>query len=163
MVNIAETRIRKGLFRLLNGPMDVDRWDAHIASNDLAGASAAHAELFERYCDELRPAVALASQTWLGELGGWASQGNSAEEAEKEMWTTYPAGPAAQPFFVALVRRYWLACDALNKSTSAERSVRPEQFLLGWLQSAPASDEMVAVLACMPYWPMGIDAEGRWI
>jgi hypothetical protein len=163
MLNIKPQRIRKGLFRLLHGPADIDRWDAHIAPKGRDTSSAAHQDLFERYCEELRPAAQRATEAWLGELHGWASQGNTPEQAEEEMWATYPAGPAAQPFFVALVRRYWLACDTLNKTTSSERAVRPEQLMLDWLQSTPGLEELVAVLACMPYWPMGIDAEGRWI
>jgi hypothetical protein len=163
MLSITPQRVRKGLFRLLHNPTDVDRWDAHIAPNDRDMSSPAHQELFERYLTDLRPAVHLAAQTWLGELHGWASQGNTPKQAEEEMWSTYPAGPAAQPFFVALVRHYWLACDALNKTTPSKCAVRPEQFLLDWLRSAPESEELVAVLACMPYWPMGVDAEGRWI
>lgn len=163
MLHITPQRVRKGLFRLLNGPKDIERWDAHIASNSKDTASPEHQDLFERYCSDLRPAVRQAKETWIGEVNGWASEGRTPREADKEMWTTYPAGPAAQPFFVALVRRYWLACDALNKATANEQAVRPEQFLLDWLLADPAQEEIVAVLACMPYWPLGIDAKGHWI
>lgn len=163
MVNISPQRVRKGLFRLLNGPKDVDRWDANLASKDRQSASPAHQELFRRYCNDLRRVVRQVEMNWVGELGGWASEGRTPVEAEKELWATYPAGPAAHPFFVALVRRYWLGCDTLNKSTAKEQRVSPEQFLLGWLLGDPEWEEMVAVIACMPYWPMGIDAEGNWI
>jgi hypothetical protein len=163
MPNITAQRVRKGLFRLLNGPRDVDRWDAHLVPIDRAIASHDHRQLFERYCNELGPAVAKAAAVWDGELKGWAAEGRTAEAADKEMWTTYPAGPAAQPFFVALVRRYWLACDALNQTVPADQGVPPEHFLLGWLHDDPRQEEPMRVLACMPYWPMGIDAKGRWL
>ena len=163
MLNITTQRVRKGLFRLLNGPSDLDRWDAHIAAVSKTDASPQHRQLFEHYGSKLRVAVPKATANWEGELTGWASEGRTLEQAYAEMWTTYPAGPAAQPFFVALVRRYWLECDALNKTTPKDQAVRPEQFLLDWLQADPANEKLVAVLACMPYWPLGMDVKGHWI
>lgn len=163
MIDIEPSRIRKGLFRLLHAPSDVDRWDANVTWKGLSAVSAGHQDLFKRYCLELDPAVREAVQMWNGELNGWASEGNSPEQAQETMWATYPAGPAAHPPFVAFVRRYWLACDRLNQSVPESRAARPEQFMLGWLSEDSTFERHAAVLACMPYWPLGIDDEGRWI
>jgi len=164
MVDIAPTRIAKGLARLIHAPSDLVRWDAHIGWKPRSSSSVAHRELFERYCAELAGAVREASDNWNGELHGWAAEeGRTPDQAKETMWKTYPAGPAAFPPFVALVRRYWLACDELNRQVPVEQAVRPEQFMLGWLNDESSHEELVAVLACMPYWPMGMDFEGNWI
>ena len=163
MLNITEQRVAKGLFRLLRAPADVDRWDAHLVARDEVAASGDHQELFRRYLEESRATTQRAIAAWLGELHGWAAENRTSDAADKEMWATYPAGPAAQPFFVAMVRNYWLACDTLNRKVPEVLAVPPEHFMLGWLQALGDRTEQVRVLACMPYWPLGIDAKGRWI
>jgi hypothetical protein len=163
MVDIAPTRIRKGLVRLLKGPSDLDRWDGQIPWKPLASAPADHRQLFEAYCAALESGVRDAVENWNGELHGWAAEGHTPDEAKQTMWETYPAGPAAFPPFVALVRCFWLRCDGLNRRMPAAQGVRPEQFMLDWLRDDPVRQEAVAVLAAMPYWPIGMDAQGNWI
>jgi len=163
MVDIEPTRINKGFTRLLKGPSDLDRWDAPLPWQPIASASAEHRELFDEYCAALDAGVRAAVENWTGELHGWAADGRTPAEARATMWETYPAGPAAFPPFVALVRRFWLRCDALNRQVPAAKAVRPEQFMLGWLREVPEREEAVAVIASMPYWPLGMDPQGQWI
>ena len=163
MFQISKDRIHSGTERLLRGPKDLARWDKHITDCTFHDASQEHRMLFGRYLSELRPAAAQAIQIWDGEVNWNAKASGNAEQALEEQWMTYPAGPAAQPFFVALIRRYWLACDELNKHCSSASAVTPETFLLEWLLSEmPDEQNLIKVLACMPYWPIGMDDKGNW-
>jgi hypothetical protein len=103
-------------------------------------------------------------QIWDDEVESTANDSGDRQAALAEQWMAYPAGPAAQPFFVALIRHYWLACDSLNRNVQPSSGVTPETFLLGWLMHlSPRHDEALNVLACMPYWPLGLDQEGNWL
>jgi hypothetical protein len=62
----------------------------------------------------------------------------------------------------AVVREYWLKCDDVNQKTRAEERVAPEDFLLRWLADN-GRDELAEFLAGMPYWPIGMDEDGRWV
>ena len=86
----------------------------------------------------------------------------SEQEAARAAWMRRPAGPASYPGMVALVREYWLACDALNRKCAEEERVPPWTFLLSWLMDE-SHYEAVGVLACMPYWPIGLDEDGNWV
>lgn len=164
MIDIDIHRVRNGVARLLNAPRDLERWDARICAPAYSDASEEHRRLFDAYKTDLRNSVVRAVEVWEGETQGWASAGRTRDEAVQEMWMTYPAGPAAQPFFVALIRRYWLDCDAINRVVPKSQAVAPEAFLLGWLVvEGPAEVESVKILSCMPYWPLGLDREGNWI
>lgn len=163
MFHVVDQRVRSGVDRLLTAPSDLLRWDAHLVACERHEASQPHRQLFDAYVAELRPAVMRAIEIWDAEIA-WAvrsSDGQSA--AEESQWATYPAGPAVQPFFVEIVRRYWLACDELNREAPSPPCVAPEFFMLGWLaDQLPVSDPVLQVLSCMPYWPIGQDFEGRW-
>jgi hypothetical protein len=80
--------------------------------------------------------------------------------AVAEAYDRYFAGPAAAGEVIWLVRHYWLAFDALNRDLGADERVAPPVALLGWLGDAPK--EYTRLLTCLPYWPIGLDAAGRW-
>jgi hypothetical protein len=84
------------------------------------------------------------------------------KEAVRNQWIRRPAGPGSRAEFVELIRRYWLACDTVNQNVSADVAVAPESFLLAWLASDAPDDVAVKVIACLPYWPMGMDSDHRW-
>jgi hypothetical protein len=154
---ITKERLNRGIRRLLDAPKDLaisgaPVWDAGVS----ARGSAEHRRLFLAYRGELRTVVPRALNWWQG----------MADEAKKEgdeldAWRTRPAGPASYPRFVALVRKYWLECYAFNKVVEAEERVPPEVFLLGWLLDVEHG-ESIQVLACMPYWPIGMDSSKEW-
>jgi hypothetical protein len=163
MFEVDAEKKSRGLHRLLAAPKDVPRWDAHLRDGSMSAVSDEHRRLFSSYVRELVSATGRAVQIWNDEIAWNAKASGDRAEAVKEQWMTYPAGPAVQPFFVALIRRYWLACDALNRSVPPASAVTPETFLLGWLQVSPGYDEALNILTCMPYWPVGLDREGNWV
>ena len=155
-------RVRRGIQRLMTAPKDVARWDEEAGDFMRSEVSMAYTVLFEQYRVALREAVAAALAVWQQELAGVAQESRSQKHAIREIWIRFPAGPASDPRLVALIRRYWLLCDGLNREQTTERMVTPEMFLLGWLVEEREM-QLVSVLAGMPYWPMGLDAQGSWL
>ena len=162
-MQISARRVQDGMHRLLSAPRDLKRWDAHIGDPSPQSASPEHLLLFDAYKSQLRVTAKRAEETWDSETAWRAKQHGNAVEAHREQWIEFPAGPAAQPDFIALVRRTWLACDALNKIVPAYQAVAPEVLLLKWpAEEFPLDHVVIKVLCCMPYWPLGLDKADNW-
>ena len=43
-----------------------------------------------------------------------------------------------------------------------DQHIAPELSLLAWLRDG-RHDSWVEVLTALPYWPVGLDAKGRWM
>jgi len=156
-------RVARGIERLLRAPRDLARCGAAPAPQRPRGSgSDAHRALFEEYVEILR-ALARESLDWWNEtLVARTRAASDPIRAEREAWLARPAGPASFPGFVAFVRDYWLECARLNEAAPEALRVAPESLLVDWLLDGDHGLE-VAVVACMPYWPLGLDASGRWI
>lgn len=154
---------RPGVERLLAQPRDLERpegelrWDAEPNSG-----SAEHRKLFKTYLQDLEQAVQEADADWNRRVDGWAKRWKNRDRALEHLWTERPAGPASHRDLIAVVRRYWLQCVALNKQVGAAERVAPETFVLSWVVAEGRDDE-ARVLAGMPYWPIGQDADGSWV
>ena len=97
-------------------------------------------------------------------LGEREDRGMSGEQALADCLQAHPIGPAAHPRVLGVIQAYWCLCEEINAilhSGGAGRPVAPEQLLLGWLRDGHR-DSWIDVLTAMPYWPVGIDARGRW-
>lgn len=163
-MEMSTQRVQQGIDRLLEAPRDLRRWDEHIGDPGRQNASARHAMLFAAYKSELHLAAERAEEIWDREIAERVAQGAGANDAVREQWFEFPAGPAARPEIVAVVRRTWLACDALNRELPSSQAVAPEIFVLKWLVGdLSIGDSAVRVLACVPYWPLGLDREGKWL
>lgn len=154
--------IQRGIRRLLTAPRDLPPsapWrDPPI---EKAEASDGHRDAYDRYLEALEPALEIAEQWWNGMMGRFTDQGVSVEDAMNQVYQTTFAGPAALPDLVWVVRTYWLECVAINESLPEPQRVPPEVFLLYWLVQDRRT-EAVQVLSGMPYWPIGLSAEGCW-
>jgi hypothetical protein len=164
---ISNEKLARHRERMLSAPRDLERWDLSAPAPDWADAGPAHAELFTRYRPDLHEMTAEAVGLWTASIDARAEMTGDREEAYREQWTAFPAGPASHPPMVALIRRYWLACDALNHQLPESQRVAPECFMLAWLNQfsprQPRDLEALRVVACMPCWPMGLDDQGNWI
>lgn len=153
-----------GIARLLVAPRDLAIAGAPVVphSPERARAAEPHQSLFSRYRKELKAVVDEALQWWDDRTAAFRDEeGLSAKQARLANWREFPAGPAADPYTVAVIRKYWLACDALNRRAPAA-AVAPEAFLLQWI--VDEQDWATAeILSAMPYWPVGLDARGRWV
>jgi hypothetical protein len=144
---------------LLGAPADLDGVDlGHDVSR--ARSSAKHRALHARFLADFARVYDTAVDFIEGPIEARKADGYAEKEAIEEAYDAYFAGPAAAPEFVWLVRRYWLAFDALNRTVPEAQRVAPQVALLGWLSDAPAA--YTRMMTCLPYWPIGLDAAGRW-
>ena len=82
--------------------------------------------LVKEYADELRAAKTRAEQWW-ADLIALTGQGvGSSELAERFVRNRWPDGPASHPWVLAVIRRYWLACEALNEQIEREGTLRTQ-------------------------------------
>jgi hypothetical protein len=75
-----------------------------------------HYDLLRDYAHELQSAKAFAEKWWAYQLAATAAQSISPAAADQALRRRWPDGPASHPRVLAVVRKYWLACDALNRS-----------------------------------------------
>jgi hypothetical protein len=154
--------MRRGTRRLLQAPLTLEIGGAPVSGPQGGAASLRHRALFEEYREEVDFVTAAALQWWNETLTARKEIASDPAEAVRNAWIDRPAGPASYPGVVALVRDYWLACHELNKDVAEPERVPPWTFLLEWLLDGQY-DQCVSVLACMPYWPVGLDRDGNWV
>jgi hypothetical protein len=157
--------VKRGLHRLLNAPFDVpvrDPLPLKALSIKLAAASPPHRALFAEYKGVLGGAMRAALEWWEGMITAAMNRGADAATAQKDVYRTVFAGPAARGEVVWAVRTHWLKCVAANREVAPEARVPPQVLLLSWLVDE-RRDDWVTVLTGMPYWPIGLSADGEWI
>ncbi|MEJ6784828.1 hypothetical protein [Aminobacter sp. Piv2-1] len=149
----------RGIHRLLRQPGHVEPRDAKVAARKLGESSERHQALFDGYRDDIRTAYEIAARWWANTVAAQLQLGLSRDAAIREAFMKRAAGAAAHGNVIWIVRNYWLDCCEVNKETGSV--VYPETLLLQWLVDAE-EDELVRLIACMPYWPIGMDANGAW-
>ena len=157
-------RMSANVVRLLSAPRDLVRCGARAcpAQPEAAGVDA-HRELYEEYAEIVDVVADVALEWWEDTLQARIESADDPDEATRQCWLARPAGPASFPGLVAVVRDFWLACDALNADLDEPKRVSPEQLLLARLHDGGDHADAVRVLTCMPYWPLGLDPEGNWV
>lgn len=133
----------------------------HPAPRSYDAATPEQQALFERYVRELRVAKEAADAWWEGLVGKHKSA-KARAKAEAEVREDVPVGPAAHVRAIGVVRKFWLEVAALNRAASPQTRVAPECLLLTWLSEA-GHHELAAFVGSYPYWPVGLDAGGRWV
>jgi len=147
--------------RLLQMMIDVGI-HVELARQDRAydNASDAHQKLFDGYVPLLRQGYKEALPWWEGTVRSAGRSGKIDEESLEEAYDARMAGPASDPRIVWIVRLIWLKCCKINESEPFH-AIRPEYLMVRWLIDA-GENELVRLLACMPYWPIGLNADGNW-
>jgi hypothetical protein len=152
--------LAKGTQRLLAAPRDLPgAFPWREPGPSLAQASETHRALFKKYLAELQWAVDLAVPWWNAIVARRVERGEDFQQAVRSSYELRPAGPASRLEVVGVVRSFWLQCASLNAQVVPEYRVPPEVFLLQWLRS-PGHELALTVLAGMPFWPIGFDADG---
>ncbi|NJM82357.1 MAG: hypothetical protein HC844_07560 [Tabrizicola sp.] len=150
-----------GRRRLLEQPHDVVPRDPARRGRRLAEATASYQSLFDEYRTDLMRAWGIADPWWSATVSARETSGVSREEALKAAWWNRIAGPASHPIVIWIVRTYWMECDGLNAESPGDEAIYPEEFMLSWLIEAEEPD-LAGLIACMPYWPVGLDRNGNW-
>ena len=150
-----------GVYRLLQIMIDVGA-TAELAQRDhpYERASEAHRKLFDEYVPLLQQGYDEAVPWWEGTVRAQSSGAEIDQDALDEAYDIRMAGPAADPRIVWILRLVWMRCDRLNHADPSN-AIRPEYLMVQWLVDAGKSD-LARLLSCMPYWPIGLDADGNW-
>ena len=148
-----------GASRLMAQPRDLPLGD--VAEMPLEQAPPGYRDLFDRYVTDLEAAATVAIDWWNGMVRRSMAALLEESAAIRANYEARPAAVASRPEVVFVVRDYWLETIALNESGSTRPGVAPQCLLLAWLAEA-GHDLLHSILTSMPYWPLGIDAEGRW-
>ncbi len=85
-----------------------------------------HDKLFGQYVEELRAVKAFADSWWASLLEAEERVIGSADKALISVKERWPAGPASHPRVIALIRKYFLACEALNSNIAAMSEISYE-------------------------------------
>jgi hypothetical protein len=120
-----------------------------------------HRLLFDKYLAELRVAKQWAERWWQSLIDVEQHRTRDVERARRNVVIRWPVGRVAHQGVIAVVRRFWLECDALNRKAEGGQRVAPEEFVLGRLiRSEPSLAEF---LSDLPFWPLGMDEHDHWI
>ncbi|MBN9035195.1 MAG: hypothetical protein J0H53_03915 [Rhizobiales bacterium] len=148
-----------GMRRLLSAPSDIEPRDYPVLRRE--AAPQAFQALYDEYRERLWRAHLVAVPWWEDTIRAQERLGRSRAEAVDVSFDKRIAGAAAHPAVVHVLRECWLRCVELCEAYPG-REVAPETLLLQWLADAGETD-LVAVVTCMPYWPIGMDADGNWV
>ncbi len=155
--------VQRGLERLLSAPRDLPQsapWREPPLEH--AAASQAHRSLFRDYEEEMEELLDIAEQWWEDGIQRRKANGDPEAEIMEDAYRRSFAGPAGLSEMVWTIRKFWIACVAINEELPEAQRVPPEVFLLHWLDDGEHTDH-IQVLTGMPYWPIGLDADGHWV
>ena len=111
-----------------------------------------YSTLLENYVRDLARAGDEALRRQEGRLGTWTRRLGSEARAREKLAAERP--PSADLKVVAVVRRYWPACEDLNRR-AGRRVIERQVFLVDDLRGR--SPELAEFIRSLPYWPIGAD------
>ncbi|AZO05429.1 MULTISPECIES: hypothetical protein [unclassified Mesorhizobium] len=151
-----------GIKRLLNCMFDLDAYSSwYTTDKPRKKAAADYQQLFDAYVQLIQQAYNEAAPWWDGTVEAERNKGLSDKDALEAAFNNRMAGPASDPRVVWIVRVIWLECANRNAMMADSEKIRPEYLLLQWLIDAEET-ELVRLIACIPYWPVGLDENGNW-
>lgn len=151
-----------GVNRLLTSLLDTGGHAAWYSSDrSYDSAAEVYRELFDAYVPALQQAYDEAAPWWEDTVAAQRAEGLSEQTAVETAFNIRMAGAAADPRVVWIVRLIWLECADINSGMPDAAKIRPEYLMVQWLKDA-GETELVRLLACMPYWPIGMNEDGEW-
>jgi hypothetical protein len=111
-----------------------------------------YSSLLDSYVRDLHLARDEALRRQEGRLRTWTKRLGSEARAQEKLAEGRP--PSGDLRVVAVVRKYWLACEALNRR-EGRRVVEPREFLLDVLRDR--APQLATFIDTLPYWPIGVD------
>jgi hypothetical protein len=127
-----------------------------------------HEELFAKYCDDLQEAKTATLEWWSSLLKREEQVVGDHQQALANVQRRWPRGPVTHPFVVAVVRKYYFACEALNEEMEKKAGggepdhVYPHYFVTELLMDGE-HDELLEFIAPLPYLPIGLDQESHFV
>lgn len=153
--------VERGVTRLLGAGMDLRRHPMETLA--YADATEPHRLAFSTYLRDLEGALVEAERWWVSELARHEARGSTSEQALAQLYAAHSAGPVGHPRVLGVIQAYWALCHEINRAiVGTKHDVSPELLLLAWLREA-RRESWVEVLTALPYWPVGLDAAGKWV
>lgn len=162
MAIITRFPTENGVKRLMSSLLDIESHRQRVETDPhLADAPREYLELFDGYRVLLHAVYRVAEAWWATTISAQEDLGHDRQTAIENSFDRRLAGPASHPNVVWIIRNFWLECAALNDRNAGHTYIRPEVVLLQWLIDS-GETELVRLVACMPYWPVGLDENGKW-
>jgi hypothetical protein len=145
-------------------------------------------QIFVDYVKELRAVGVEVSRWWSGLVTETVAEVGDPIVAATELLRRWPVGPVAHPRVLAIVRKYYLACEQLNKEIYATWTSNPAEtyphrladendqeeidenpedlplnpvFLVGEALFTPGTKKLATDIGRLTYWPIGMDEKGN--
>jgi hypothetical protein len=125
--------------------------------------STPHQRLLEEYADSLRAAKDAAEEWWEALLASETLKTKNREDAVRNVQQRWPYGPAAHPRVLAVIRKYYFACEALNERLAETKNPAeeyPHVFVTDMLME-DGTDDLGDFVGGLPGLPIGIDPDGN--
>jgi hypothetical protein len=122
----------------------------------------AHQKLLEEYVDSLRSAKDAAEEWWEALLASETRKTMDREQAVLNVQQRWPYGPAAHPRVLAVIRKYYFACQALNDRLAETKNPAeeyPHVFVSDMLMEDGTQD-LGDFVDTLPGLPIGLDPDG---
>lgn len=151
--------VARGIERLMGAAADL-RGQGVGRRVRLHEASEFHRLAFAAYLRALERALGEAEDAWLRERDGHERRGLTRDDASARMFVDHPCGLVDHPAPIGVLQAYWALALEIDAKLPPERSVAPEQLLLGWLIEAGEGtpiETWVEALTALPYWPIALD------
>ena len=121
-----------------------------------------HQKLLEEYVSSLRAAKDDAEKWWEALLAAEMRKSKDRKKAFLNVKQRWPYGPAAHPRVLAVIRKYYFGCLALNdrlaKTEDAEEE-SPHVFVTELLMEDETED-LGDFIDALPGLPIGVDSDG---
>ena len=154
--------VARGIDRLLGAGTDLAS-RSRTTEPSLTEADDTHRLAHAAYLRDLERALIEVERWWARELSHREMRGSTREQALDDLHLRHRAGPVGHPRILGVIQAYWVLCHEINHAlVDHKRHVGPEHLLLGWLRDG-RRESWLAVLSGLPYWPVGLDADGRWV
>jgi hypothetical protein len=125
-----------------------------------------HEELFTEYVQALRQAKIEAEEWWTTLLDAETRRASTLNQAVVNLKRRWPVGPASHPYVIAVLRKFFLACEALNDELAdagdEDEEVYPHTFVSEWLLD-DETDDLADFMGDLTYWPIGLDSDGDFV
>ena len=139
-------------------------------------------ELLDSYVAELREAKKPVNVWWARLVAVELARAPNKVAAANELRRRWPNGPATHPRVIAIVRKYYLACERMNDEIMASWGARealavdgsgaapeeregtiPPAFFVGECLVTKDTEDVANIIAHFKYWPIGMNANGSHI
>lgn len=121
-----------------------------------------HEKLLKEYADSLRTAKEVAEEWWEALLASETLKTRDREQAVLSVKQRWPYGPVAHPRVLAVIRKYYFACQALNDRLAETKNPAeeyPHVFVTDMLME-DGTDDLGQFVMGLPGLPIGVDSDG---